>query len=283
MTADANADTTVSWIANPSSKSCGISVAERVMRAPCWRAATSRAAMLLRRSLGMKSPRCLHGAAPVGAAPPISHAGTPSRSQNRPPRRPPKRASRGGLASSARCQSNCRWTGIGSKEDGMRRLCEGRVAIVTGAGRGLGRQHALLLAAHGAKVVVNDVGAGLDGSGTDASPAREVANAIKDAGGEAIIDAHDVSDWRGAKAMIEHSVDSFGKLDILINNAGILRDRMLTNMEEEEWDAVIKVHLKGTFAPSRHAASYWRDESKRSNGAVTGRIITTTSTSGIFG
>ena len=165
----------------------------------------------------------------------------------------------------------------------MRRLCEGRVAIVTGAGRGLGRQHALLLAAHGAKVVVNDVGAGLDGSGTDASPAREVANAIKDAGGEAIIDAHNVSDWRGAKAMIEHAVDSFGKLDILINNAGILRDRMLTNMDEEEWDAVIKVHLKGTFAPSRHAASYWRDESKRSNGAVTGRIITTTSTSGIFG
>ena len=165
----------------------------------------------------------------------------------------------------------------------MRRLCEGRVAIVTGAGRGLGRQHALLLAAHGAKVVINDIGAGVDGAGSDASPAREVADAIKHAGGEAITDAHDVSDWRGAKAMIEQAIDRFGKLDILINNAGILRDRMLTNMEEEEWDAVIKVHLKGTFAPSRHAASYWREQSKGSNGAVKGRIINTTSTSGLYG
>jgi len=165
----------------------------------------------------------------------------------------------------------------------MRRLCEGRVAIVTGAGRGLGRQHALLLAAHGAKVVINDIGAGVDGAGSDASPAREVADAIKQAGGEAITDAHDVSDWRGAKAMIEQAIDSFGKLDILINNAGILRDRMLTNMDEEEWDAVIKVHLKGTFAPSRHAASYWREQSKSNNGAVKGRIINTTSTSGLYG
>jgi NAD(P)-dependent dehydrogenase (short-subunit alcohol dehydrogenase family) len=165
----------------------------------------------------------------------------------------------------------------------MRRLCEGRVAIVTGAGRGLGRQHALLLAAHGAKVVVNDIGAGLDGAGSDASPAREVADTIKRAGGEAITDAHDVSDWRGAKAMVEQAIDSFGKLDILINNAGILRDRMLTNMDEEEWDAVIKVHLKGTFAPSRHAANYWREQSKNSNGPVKGRIINTTSTSGIYG
>ena len=165
----------------------------------------------------------------------------------------------------------------------MRRLCEGRVAIVTGAGRGLGRQHALLLAAHGAKLVVNDIGVGLDGAGSDTSPAREVVDTIKRTGGEAIIDAHDVSDWRGAKALIEQAIDSFGKLDILINNAGILRDRMLTNMDEEEWDAVIKVHLKGTFAPSRHAAGYWREQSKHSNGAVKGRIINTTSTSGIYG
>jgi NAD(P)-dependent dehydrogenase (short-subunit alcohol dehydrogenase family) len=165
----------------------------------------------------------------------------------------------------------------------MRRLCEGRVAIVTGAGRGLGRQHALLLAAHGAKVVVNDIGAGVDGAGSDTSPAREVTDTIKRAGGEAITDAHDVSDWRGAKAMIEQAIDSFGRLDILINNAGILRDRMLTNMDEEEWDAVIRVHLKGTFAPSRHAASYWREQSKNSNGSVKGRIINTTSTSGIYG
>ena len=165
----------------------------------------------------------------------------------------------------------------------MRRLCEGRVAIVTGAGRGLGRQHALLLAAHGAKLVVNDIGAGVDGSGADASPALEVVSAIKAAGGEAIVNAADVSNWQDAKAMIDQAVAAFGRLDILVNNAGILRDRMLTNMAEEEWDAVIKVHLKGTFAPSRHAASYWREESKSCNAPVKGRIINTTSTSGIYG
>src|SRR5688572_27263348 len=165
----------------------------------------------------------------------------------------------------------------------MRRLCEGRVAIVTGAGRGLGREHALLLAAHGAKVVVNDIGAGIDGSGRDASLAGEVVTMIKEAGGEAIANGEDVSDWKGAKAMIEAAVATFGKLDILINNAGILRDRMLANMEEREWDDVLKVHLKGTFAPSRHAAAYWRDESKRIGGPAKGRIINTSSTSGIYG
>ena len=165
----------------------------------------------------------------------------------------------------------------------MRRLCEGRVAIVTGAGRGLGRQHALLLAAHGAKLVVNDIGAGVDGSGADNSPALEVVSAIKAAGGEAIVNAADVSNWQDAKAMIDQAVAAFGRLDILVNNAGILRDRMLTNMAEEEWDAVINVHLKGTFAPSRHAASYWREESKNCNAPVKGRIINTTSTSGIYG
>ena len=165
----------------------------------------------------------------------------------------------------------------------MRRLCEGRVAIITGAGRGLGREHALLLAAHGAKVVVNDVGAGIDGSGKDSSPANEVVALIEKSGGEAIANGEDVSDWNGAKAMVDAAVKAFGKLDILINNAGILRDRMLTNMDEREWDDVLKVHLKGTFAPSRHAAAYWRDESKRIGGPVKGRIINTSSTSGIYG
>jgi NAD(P)-dependent dehydrogenase (short-subunit alcohol dehydrogenase family) len=165
----------------------------------------------------------------------------------------------------------------------MRRLCEGRVAIVTGAGGGLGRQHALLLAAHGAKVMVNDIGAGVDGRGADASVAAAVVGAIKAAGGEAIANGADVSDWQGAQAMIDAAVGTFGRLDILVNNAGILRDRMLTNMAEDEWDAVIKVHLKGTFAPSRHAAAYWREESKKANASVKGRIINTTSTSGIYG
>jgi NAD(P)-dependent dehydrogenase (short-subunit alcohol dehydrogenase family) len=165
----------------------------------------------------------------------------------------------------------------------MRRLCEGRVAIVTGAGGGLGRQHALLLAAHGAKVMVNDIGARVDGTGTKAAAAAAVVDTIKQAGGAAIANAADVSDWKAAQVMIEAAVDAFGRLDILVNNAGILRDRMLTNMAEDEWDAVIKVHLKGTFAPSRHAAAYWREESKKGNGPVKARIINTTSTSGIYG
>jgi NAD(P)-dependent dehydrogenase (short-subunit alcohol dehydrogenase family) len=170
-----------------------------------------------------------------------------------------------------------------AKEDDMGRLCEGRVAIVTGAGGGLGRQHALLLAAHGAKVMVNDIGANLDGTGTNAAAASAVVDSIKQAGGTAVANAADVSDWKGAQAMIEEAVDTFGRLDVLVNNAGILRDRMLTNMAEEEWDAVIRVHLKGTFAPSRHAAAYWRAASKRENGLLKARIINTTSTSGIYG
>jgi NAD(P)-dependent dehydrogenase (short-subunit alcohol dehydrogenase family) len=172
---------------------------------------------------------------------------------------------------------------LDGEELSMSRLCEGRVAIVTGAGRGVGREHALLLAAHGAKVVVNDIGAGVDGSGRDASPANQVVEAIRKAGGEAIANGEDVSSWTGAKAMIDAAIARFGRLDVLVNNAGILRDRMLTNMEESEWDDVIKVHLKGTFAPSRHAAAYWRDESKRIGGPVKGRIINTSSTSGIYG
>ena len=165
----------------------------------------------------------------------------------------------------------------------MQRLCEGRVAIATGAGRGLGRQHALLLAAHGAKVVVNDIGAGHHGVGRSESPAHEVVALIRQAGGEAIANAADVSDWNGAKAMIGAAVAHFGRLDILVNNAGILRDRMLINMDEQEWDEVIRVHLKGTFAPSRHAAAHWRDASKKIGRPVGARIINTTSTSGLYG
>ncbi|HZT50129.1 MAG TPA: SDR family NAD(P)-dependent oxidoreductase, partial [Hyphomicrobiaceae bacterium] len=149
--------------------------------------------------------------------------------------------------------------------------------------RGVGREHALLLAAHGAKVMVNDIGAGVDGSGRDASPANQVVETIRKAGGEAVANGEDVSSWTGAKAIIDAAIARFGRLDVLVNNAGILRDRMLTNMEESEWDDVIRVHLKGTFAPSRHAAAYWRDESKRIGGPVKGRIINTSSTSGIYG
>jgi NAD(P)-dependent dehydrogenase (short-subunit alcohol dehydrogenase family) len=165
----------------------------------------------------------------------------------------------------------------------MARLCEGRVAIVTGAGRGLGREHALLLAANGAKVVVNDLGANVDGTGRDDAFAAQTAADIQKAGGEAIVNGDDVSSWSGARHMIDHAVEAYGRLDVVVNNAGILRDRMLVNMSEEEWDAVIQVHLKGTFAPSRHAAAYWREQHKASGGPVMGRIINTTSTSGIYG
>jgi NAD(P)-dependent dehydrogenase (short-subunit alcohol dehydrogenase family) len=162
-------------------------------------------------------------------------------------------------------------------------LCEGRVCIVTGAGRGVGREYARLLAEHGARVVVNDLGGNTDGTGKDASPAEQVVAEIKAAGGEAVVDGNDVSDWNGARAMIDRAISTFGRLDVLINNAGILRDRMLVNMSEEEWDAVIKVHLKGTFAPARHAAAYWRDQAKANGGRVDARLINTTSVSGIYG
>jgi len=164
----------------------------------------------------------------------------------------------------------------------MQRLCEGRVAIVTGAGRGIGREHALMLAEHGAKVVVNDLGGSRDGTGDDASPAQEVANEIVEAGGEAVANMENVADWDGAERMITQAVDVFGQLDVLVNNAGILRDRMLANMSEAEWDAVINVHLKGTFAPARHAAAHWRERSKAGE-EVNARLINTTSVSGIYG
>ena len=164
----------------------------------------------------------------------------------------------------------------------MTKLCEGRVAIITGAGRGIGREHALLLAHHGAKIVVNDLGGSMDGEGNDQGPAHDVVDEITALGGEAIANGDDISDWDGAQRLVQSAIDTFGGLDVLINNAGILRDRMLTNMSEAEWDAVIKVHLKGTFAPSRHAAAYWRERSKagETNDA---RIINTSSPSGIYG
>ncbi len=159
--------------------------------------------------------------------------------------------------------------------------CEGRVCIVTGAGRGLGREYALALARHGARVVVNDLGGSRDGTGQDTGPAAEVAAEIEAAGGEAAANGDDISTWDGAAHLIEQAVDTFGGLDVLVNNAGILRDRMLFSMSEGEWDSVIRVHLKGTFAPSRHAAAYWRDRSKAGEGNDA-RLINTTSVSGLY-
>ncbi len=164
----------------------------------------------------------------------------------------------------------------------MSGLCEGRVAIVTGAGRGIGREHALSLARHGAKVVVNDLGGAVDGSGSDLTPAEQVVAEIAEAGGEAVANADNVADWEGAQRLINTAVETFGDLHAVVNNAGILRDRVLANMTEEEWDSVINVHLKGTFAPSRWAVGYWRERAKAGE-TVSGRIINTTSVSGIYG
>ncbi len=158
---------------------------------------------------------------------------------------------------------------------------EGRVAIITGAGRGLGREHALLFAAEGAKVVVNDRGGANDGAGTDDSPASEVVAAIEEQGGEAVANFDDVADWEGAQQMVNAAIDAFGGLDILVNNAGILRDRVLVNMSEKEWDDVVRVHLRGHFAPTRWAAAYWREEAK-SGRAKPRNLVHTSSTSGLF-
>jgi len=158
---------------------------------------------------------------------------------------------------------------------------EGRVAIITGAGRGIGREHALYFAAEGAKIVVNDLGGTNDGSGADITPAQQVVEEIRDLGGEAVVNGDNVASWEGAQRMINQAVETFGDLDILVNNAGILRDRVLVNMTEEEWDAVIAVHLKGHFAPSRWAAAYWREQAKA--GVDKPRnIVHTSSTSGLF-
>jgi NAD(P)-dependent dehydrogenase (short-subunit alcohol dehydrogenase family) len=154
--------------------------------------------------------------------------------------------------------------------------------VITGAGRGIGREHALMLAEHGAKIVVNDLGGEMDGTGKGTGPAHDVVAEIVAMGGEAVANGDDCSEFEGAKRLIDLAVDTFGTLDVVINNAGILRDRMLTNMTEAEWDAVIKVHLKGTFGPAHHAAAYWRDKSKAGE-EVDGRIINTSSPSGIYG
>jgi NAD(P)-dependent dehydrogenase (short-subunit alcohol dehydrogenase family) len=159
---------------------------------------------------------------------------------------------------------------------------DGKVAVVTGAGRGIGREHALALARAGAKIVVNDLGASLAGEGADTGPAHDVVREIEALGGEAVADGENVADFSGAKRLIDGAVAAFGRLDILVNNAGILRDRMLVNMEEHEWDAVIEVHLKGHFAPTRHAAAYWRERSKAGD-QVASRVINTSSPSGVFG
>jgi NAD(P)-dependent dehydrogenase (short-subunit alcohol dehydrogenase family) len=161
-------------------------------------------------------------------------------------------------------------------------LLDGKVAIVTGAGRGLGRSHALALAQAGAVVVVNDLGATLSGEGADATPAQAVVAEIEALGSEAIADGENVADFDGARRLVERAVETFGRLDILVNNAGILRDRMLVNMDEAEWDSVMNVHLKGHFAPTRHAAAHWRDRSK-SGEDVRARVINTSSPSGVFG
>ncbi|HEX3841634.1 MAG TPA: SDR family oxidoreductase [Acidimicrobiales bacterium] len=159
---------------------------------------------------------------------------------------------------------------------------EGRVAIITGAGRGIGREHALLFASEGAKVVVNDLGGAPDGSGEDMSSAQLVVDEITSAGGQAVANTDDITDWEGGKRLIEAAVDAFGNLHVLVNNAGILRDRVLVNMSEEDWDSVIKVHLKGHFVPLRHAAAFWRQQTKDGI-EVKASVINTSSTSGLLG
>jgi NAD(P)-dependent dehydrogenase (short-subunit alcohol dehydrogenase family) len=159
---------------------------------------------------------------------------------------------------------------------------DGRVAIITGAGRGIGREHALLFAAEGAKVVVNDLGGAVDGSGDDRTPAQQVVDEIRAMGAEAIANDDDVADWEGGRRLVASTVEAFGDLHVLVNNAGILRDKMLVNMSEEEWDSVIHVHLKGHYVPTRHAAGYWREQIKAGR-EVHAAIVNTSSTSGLLG
>ncbi len=159
---------------------------------------------------------------------------------------------------------------------------EGRVAVITGAGRGIGREHALLFAAEGAAVVVNDLGGAVDGSGDDATPAEQVVAEIEAMGGRAVANHDDVADWEGGRRLVEAAVEAFGDLHVLVNNAGILRDRVLVNMTEEEWDSVLHVHLKGHFVPTRHAAAYWRSRAKAGH-PVAAAVVNTSSTSGLLG
>jgi NAD(P)-dependent dehydrogenase (short-subunit alcohol dehydrogenase family) len=159
---------------------------------------------------------------------------------------------------------------------------DGRIAIITGAGRGLGREHALLFAAEGAQVVVNDLGGDIDGTGDDRAPAQQVVDEIEEMGGEAVANVDNVADWEGAQRLVNTAIETFGDLHVLVNNAGILRDRVLVNMTEQEWDAVIHVHLKGHFCPTRFAAGYWRERTKAGK-EVKASIINTSSTSGLLG
>ena len=161
-------------------------------------------------------------------------------------------------------------------------ICDGRVVIVTGAGRGLGRAHALEFARQGAKVVVNDLGAGIDGTGNSEGPAQEVADEIRKLGSEAVINGDDVGDWEGSGRLVQTALDNFGRLDVVVNNAGFLRDRMFVNAAEDEWDAVIRVHLKGHFCTSRHACAHWRERVKAGE-KVDARIINTSSGAGLQG
>jgi NAD(P)-dependent dehydrogenase (short-subunit alcohol dehydrogenase family) len=161
-------------------------------------------------------------------------------------------------------------------------IADGRIVVVTGAGRGIGRAHALAFAAEGARVVVNDLGAGIDGSGDSAGPAQQVVDEIEALGGKAVANTDDIASWDGASRLVRTAVESFGGLDVLVNNAGFLRDRMLVNLGEDEWDAVIRVHLKGHFAPMRHAAEYWRAEAKADRTRAA-RVINTSSGAGLLG
>jgi NAD(P)-dependent dehydrogenase (short-subunit alcohol dehydrogenase family) len=164
----------------------------------------------------------------------------------------------------------------------MAGICEGRVVIVTGAGRGIGRAHALEFARQGAKVVVNDIGVELDGAGGGTGPAGEVVEAIRAAGGEAVANGSDVSDFKQAGELVKTAIDSFGGLDVVVNNAGIVRDRMFVSCSEEEWDAVIRVHLKGHFCVASNACAYWRQRVKAKE-PVDARIINTSSGAGLQG
>src|SRR3974390_2044029 len=195
---------------------------------------------------------------------------------------PTRRLRRGAAPARQRQALQASAAGAATSPRDLMGICDGRVVIVTGSGRGIGREHALGFAREGAKVVVNDLGGDMHGEGGSLSPAMEVVEEIKAMGGEAVADGENVADFAGAGRLVQRAVDTFGHLDTLVNNAGILRDRMLVNMEESEWDAVIAVHLKGAFGPTRHAAAYWRDQAKAGT-PVQARVVNTSSPSGIFG